>query len=267
MNRITLNVFPENFKPLPIIFHSASDYFKQATAEYLPGAQDFYQILIVLEGKGRVYCENEMHELKKGSAFFTSMNVPSKYFNDAGLVTAFLTVIGEGVPEMLEHFGCESFLFAEYVNTEKYIPMIRQIIDEYYDRKCQSALSSMCYTFYTGFFEQQDGKALASLDKTALYIEKNFSKKITLDELAEINQTSVSKLCHDFKKKYGCTAFEQILNLRLNYAYTLLNSGISIKTKEVAAECGFDDVSYFCRAYKNKFGVTPSQKNKRQFIK
>lgn len=118
----------------------------------------------------------------------------------------------------------------------------------------------MCYSFYTGFFEQLDGKALASLDKTALYIEKNFSKKITLDELAEINQTSVSKLCHDFKKKYGCTVFEQVLNLRLNYAYTLLNSGITIKTKEVAAECGFDDASYFCRAYKNKFGVTPSSK-------
>ncbi len=266
MNRITLNIFPENFKPLPIVFHSASAYFKQATAEYPPGGQDFYQILMVLEGRGRVYCDNEIHELKRGSAFFTSMNVPSKYINDAGLVTAFLTVIGEGMPEMLEHFGCGSFIFAESVNIEKYIPMIRQIIDEYYDRKCQSSLSSMCYSFYTSFFEQFDGKALASLDKTALYIEKNFSKKITLAEIAEINQTSVSKLCHDFKKKYGCTVFEQILNLRLNYAYTLLNSGIIIKTKEVAAECGFDDTSYFCHAYKNKFGVTPSKKNNRQHI-
>ncbi len=260
MNRITLNVFPQKFKPLPIIFHSASAYFKQATADYPPGKQDFYQILIVLEGKGRLYCQNEIHELKRGSAFFTSMNIPSTYVNTGGLVTAFLTVIGDGIPQMLGHFGCGPFLFCESVAVEKYIPLIKQIIDEYYDRKCQSVLSALSYAFYTGFFEGQAEKPLASLDKTALYIEKNFSRKLTLNELAEINQTSVSKLCHDFKKEYGCTVFERILNLRLNYAYNLLNSGRSVKTKDVAAECGFDDVSYFCRVYKNKFGVTPSQK-------
>ena len=95
------------------------------------------------------------------------------------------------------------------------------------------------------------------MDKTALYIEKNFSKKLTLNELAEINKTSVSKLCHDFKDKYGYTVFQHIINLRLNYAYNLLNSSATAKTKDVASVCGFDDVSYFCKLYKEKFGTTP----------
>ncbi len=261
MYKLTLNVFPENFKPLPIIFHSASAYFKQATTEYLPGAQDFYQILMVLEGKGTLYYKNEVYNLKKGSAFFTSMNVPSKYVNEGGLVTAFLTIIGDGVPQLLDYFGCKEFLFYESVNIGHYISLINQIIDEYYERKCESTLSALSYNFYTTFFEYQNETSLASLDKTALYIEKNFAQKLTLDELAQINQTSVSKLCHDFKAKYGCTVFQQILNLRLNYAYNLLNSGRNLKIKDISTASGFDDPSYFCRTYKNVFGVTPSKKS------
>ncbi|MBQ8250226.1 MAG: helix-turn-helix transcriptional regulator [Clostridia bacterium] len=261
MHKLTLNVFPENFKPLPIIFHSASAYFKQATADYKPGAQDFYQILMIVEGAGTLYYQNETYKLKKGSAFFTAMNVPSKYVNEGGLVTAFLTIIGDGIPQMLEYFGCKDFLFYDSVNIDHYISLINQIIDEYYERKCESTLSALSYTFYTTFFEHRNETPLTSLDKTVLYIEKNFAEKLTLDELAEINQTSVSKLCHDFKTQYGCTVFQHILDLRLKYAYNLLNSGRNFKIKDVSIACGFDDTSYFCRAYKNKFGVTPSKKS------
>ena len=55
MNRITINILPENFKPLPVIFNTASAFYQQKTTEYSGNKQDFYQILIVLEGKGTVY--------------------------------------------------------------------------------------------------------------------------------------------------------------------------------------------------------------------
>ncbi len=259
MDTITINILPENFKPLPIIFNTASAYYKQPTTEYPNGKQTFYQILIVLEGKGTLYCNNEVYKLKKGCAFFTAPNTYSKYTNDGGLATAFLTVTGKCMPEFIEHFGCENFRFFHSVDTEKYVADIKEIINEYYKTKNESTLSALSYCFYTNFFEHQQETPLASLDKTTLYIEKNFNKKLTLNELAEINKTSVSKLCHDFKDKYGCTVFQQILNLRLTYAHNLLATNPNTKTKEVSVACGFDDVSYFCRAYKNKFGTSPSK--------
>ena len=76
-------------------------------------------------------------------------------------------------------------------------------------------LVHLSYSFYMSFFEdgQEENK---NADKTDLYIEKNFYKKLTLGEIAETNQTSVSKLCHDFKAKYGYTIFQHIINLDLN---------------------------------------------------
>ena len=260
MDSITINILPNDFKPLPIVLHSACAYFKQTTMEYLPGMQDFYQILFVLDGKGTLYCSDEVHPLKKGSAFFTSMGVPSKYINEGGLVTAFLTVTGDAIPQMQEHFGCGDFFFTDDADTEHFASLIKQIVDEYYSTKCEGTLSALSYAFYTEFFGKLTNPPIASLHRTALYMEKNFAGKLTLDELAKINGSSVSKLCHDFKSKYGCTVFEHIMSLRLNYAYNLLNSGRAVKTKDAAASCGFDDVSYFCRSYKKKFGVSPTKK-------
>jgi len=261
MSTITINILPENFKPLPIIFNTASAYYNQKTTEYTKGKQDFYQILIVLEGKGTLHCNDEIHNLKKGCAFFTTPDTYSKYLDDGGLVTAFLTVKGSGMHEFIDHFECGNFKFFHSVNVDKYIEDIKRIINEYYKTKKESTLSALSYSFFVNFFENQQENTLASLDKTALYIEKNFNQKLTLDELAQINKTSVSKLCHDFKDKYGYTIFQHILNLRLNYAHNLLSSVTDIKTKDVAAACGFDDVSYFCRLYKKKFNTTAHNQN------
>lgn len=262
MNQSTINILPENFKSLPIIFYTASAYYDQLTTEYQGKMQNFYQILMVLDGKGTLYYNNKEYELKKGCAFFTSMYTKSKYVDMGGLVTAFLTVKGDGMPQIIEHFGYGDFKFFNFVNIEKYTDDIKQIINEYYKTKNESTLSALSYSFFIDFFQQQQGNALATLDKTALYIEKNFSKKLTLDELALINKTSVSKLCHDFKCKYGCTVFQYILNLRLNYAHNLLNTITNIKTKDIALACGFEDTSYFCRLYKSKFGTTPLDRQK-----
>lgn len=257
MNEITINILPENFKPLPVTFHTASARFNQLSMDYTGTGPDFYQILIILEGRGVLYCNGETHELRKDCAFFTAIHTQSKYINKGGLVSAFLTVKGDGMSQLIEHFGWGDFKFFPNVNTERWVADLKTIINEYYKTKNESILSALSYSFYINFFEDHQENTFASIDKTALYIEQNFNKMLTLDELAHINKTSVSKLCHDFKKKYGYTIFQHILTLRLNYAHNLLKSTADIKTKDVATACGFDDISYFCRLYKRKFGTTP----------
>jgi len=261
MNNNTINILPENFQPLPIYFHTVCSRYNQVTTARQHGIQDFHQILLVIDGSGILKYKGQTYELKKGCAFFTAQGVPSKYINTGGLTSAFLTARGDGITQMLKYFDCDGFLFYKSVDLEKYLSDISKIIQEYYEHKRQSILSALTYSFYINFFEEQQENNFVSLDKTALYIEKNFTKKLSLAQLAEINQSSVSKLCHDFKSKYGCTVFQQILNLRLTYAHNLLSFRTDVKTRDVANACGFDDISYFCRAYKQKFGSSPSKRN------
>ena len=261
---ITYNHLSDHFKILPIQFFTVCDKHIQETIKRPDGDLNFHQILFVIDGKGLLKCNGNTYELKKGSAFFTAIGVPVEYINTGGLVTAFLTATGTAVADLMECFSCDGFLFYESINVEAYISAIRKITDEYYEHKRAGLLSAMVYSFYINFFEQQN-HVFTKLDEVALYIEKNYMKKLTLAQLANIGCFSVSKLCHDFKKRLGCSVFQYVLNIRLTNARYFLMSDHRASVKDASISCGFDDVSYFCRAYKNKFGKSPAKDRENHF--
>lgn len=264
METFTINLLPEGLPEPPIYFHTASCRFPQATKCYAPGEQDFYQILLVLSGTGILRCGGSTYPLKRGCAFFTGEGYPSEYIDTGDLTTAFLTARGSALPELLAHYGCKDFLFTDRASPDKYLPAIQHIVREYYDHKREGQLSAYIYSFYVDFLEQYSGTPLSPLEQTTLFIERHFTQKLTLPQLAAISGISVSKLCHDFKKQYGCTVFSYILNLRLTYARSFLQVSREARTKDAAIICGFEDISYFCKAYKTKFGITPAQERNRQ---
>ncbi len=252
-----INYLPENSKPLPINFHTVSSFYKQSSICRPYGQKLFHQILFILEGAGEVKCGGKRYELKKGSAFFSSKKIPIEYTNNGGLISAFLTADGPAIEALCEYYGYGDFFFIEHVNLDKYISKIEQIISEYYEKKRESVLSGMVYSFYLDFFEENREPYIDLIDRIALYIEKNYTEKLSLDMLAEKFGISVSTLCHDFKRKFGCTVFEHILNLRLTYARNYLLTVPSSTSTDAARSCGFEDICYFCRAYKKKFGKSP----------
>ena len=60
-----------------------------------------------------------------------------------------------------------------------------------------------------------------------------------------------------FKKVMGTSFIDYLNEYRLSMASRLLLT-TSDNILEIAAECGYDNLSYFNRLFKKKFGVTPS---------
>lgn len=257
MNKIIFHTQDALRQSLPIHLHSISDHYQETTVRQ-PHGYPFHQILMVLQGEGILECRGQEFPLKHGCAFYTAPGVPMIYRSTDSLTTAFLTVTGPGADQIPEHFGCDGFLFRKNADIEKLLPGISAVIEEYYSQQREGILSALSYSFYIRFFEPQ--KQQPSLCRqVALYIEKYYAKKLSLSTIAQAHSISVSKLCHDFKKEFGCSVFSYILNLRLTYARNLLHTNPDTKTKDVALLCGFEDSSYFCKAYKARFGVIPSE--------
>lgn len=263
MHRI-VNVVSDNFTPLPIYLHTISNYHPQENIRNKSGANNFHQILLILSGNGILKHKAETYQLKKGCAFFTASREPVEYMNTGGLVSSYVTVRGSAVDMMLGHFGYGGFLFYESVDLGKMMSDVNAIIDEFDSHHRESEISLLLYAFFMRFFEKDREEKLRPIDRTALYIEKNHMKKLTLEHLSEINGTSVSKLCTDFKKNFGATVFEYLINHRLKTAREILKIDESVSTKEAALSVGFEDISYFCRAYKKKYHLTPSEDRKKK---
>ena len=90
-------------------------------------------------------------------------------------------------------------------------------------------------------------------------IRNEYAKKISIEELANLCGVSSCYFCRIFKQVTGVTALQYIIAYRLKVADAMLsNSDVSIT--EIANECGFEDVSYFCRCYKKFYHQLPGKK-------
>jgi AraC-like DNA-binding protein len=87
-------------------------------------------------------------------------------------------------------------------------------------------------------------------------INEHFREDLTLELLAEKVGMSGNHLCRIFKEHYHCTITERLLERRLTCAAAMLRND-ALTVTEICFECGFNNLSYFYRAFNNKFGMPP----------
>lgn len=96
---------------------------------------------------------------------------------------------------------------------------------------------------------------------TRHYINSNFENEINLDLLSHIRFTSKFHLLRLFKRYYGQTPMQYLNNKRLERAKILLAEGVS--ASKTCFEIGFESPNSFSTLFKAKFGITPSEFQKR----
>jgi len=89
------------------------------------------------------------------------------------------------------------------------------------------------------------------------WTQKNFSKKITLDDVATKTGYNKYYFCNLFKAKTGSTYLNYLNSVRISHSCRLLKEGKSIT--EASFLCGFENVSYYIQLFKKIHGTTPKQ--------
>ena len=262
MNDFVFNVPSIAQTNYPISFYTVSEHYDQESINRK--SSKFHQILVVLGGHGRFTCGGASYELRAGSAFFTSRESRHSYERIKNLETAFITATGPAADALADMFSENGYIFFESVDTESFIESIRKIKRELKNGASAARLSAITYSIFTSFLSLKDQTPSAYLSDTVRYIDTHFSQSITIKELADLSAVSVSKLCHDFKAKYGISVFEYVMEIRLTYARELLINMPTMSAKYIAESSGFSDPGYFTKAYKKRFGLTPSQQKNRR---
>ena len=96
---------------------------------------------------------------------------------------------------------------------------------------------------------------------TRHYINNNFDKELNLDLLSHIRFISKFHLLRLFKMYYGQTPKQYLIAKRLERSKQLLEKGYS--ATETCFDIGFESPSSFSTLFKSKFGLTPTEFQKR----
>ncbi len=106
------------------------------------------------------------------------------------------------------------------------------------------------------------GKNVPKLKNILTYIRRNYDKHIYLEEMAEVAGMSPKYFCAFFKEMTGRTPVEYLKIYRIEKASRkLLNTDEHVT--DIAYSCGFNDLSYFIKTFKELKNITPAQYRKR----
>ncbi len=108
--------------------------------------------------------------------------------------------------------------------------------------------------------EIKSNQQLQRLRDMLLFIETNYNREISLEDVARSANICKSECCRFFKKHMGMTIFDYILYLRIQNSLPLLGKTDSIT--EVASTVGFESPSYYSQIFKRYMKCTPRQYKK-----
>ncbi len=96
-----------------------------------------------------------------------------------------------------------------------------------------------------------------SVQTACEYIEQNFSKEISLEEVASNVKMNPSYFSILFKEEMGITYIKYVTKIRIERAKQMLKEGRNIS--EVSEEVGYFNHRYFSELFKKTTGLTPGQ--------
>ena len=96
------------------------------------------------------------------------------------------------------------------------------------------------------------------IQKSMQFIQAEFRRALSVDELAGQLAMSPSHYAHSFRAIAGVSPRRYLRDLRLNEARVLL-LGSALRPSEVAAKVGFDSPAHFTREFKRRFDASPTE--------
>jgi AraC-like DNA-binding protein len=93
------------------------------------------------------------------------------------------------------------------------------------------------------------------------YILNNFSRQITLQQIAEVAHLSEQSFCRYFKSRVKKTFSEFLIEIRIGKACKLL-AETNKSVAEICYDCGYNSFSNFNRHFKSITGKTPLEHRK-----
>lgn len=93
--------------------------------------------------------------------------------------------------------------------------------------------------------------------ETAEYLDENYQKAISLNDLACSFYVSQEYLCRKFRSTYHTTMLKYLNDIRISHAKILLENMPEMRVADIAYNVGFSDAKYFSRQFKKSTGLSP----------
>ena len=137
-----------------------------------------------------------------------------------------------------------------------------ELVSSYLTQKIWHILYQNTDVEHMGKKENYSASSQARLQLMMQYIHQKFAYNISLSDIADQAKVSKSTALNLFQRYLGISPVTYLINYRLQEAAKLLAS-TEKKVTVISKDTGFDNVDYFCKAFKKYYKLTPTEYRKK----
>ena len=233
-----------------------------------PALRNHHIIHFVASGKGKYIKGGQEYELSVGDGFYCPPDEVLYYVSDSnepweyywigfGGVDAYWLLGAAGLSSKEPIFHCK--------DTQSIIKAFLDVYNSYGSELYNEIeMSGNLYKCLSSIIKESDsivGKHRRStdyIDISIRFIEHNYSRPISVNDIASSTGISRSHLYRLFMQELNITPNEYLIQFRISNACKLLRES-NINISEAAYSSGFSDPLYFSRVFKRIKGITPTE--------
>ncbi len=241
-----------------------------------PGVRDHFLIHYILDGKGTFQVNGRSYHLQKNQGFLLCPNVVTKYQADALEPWSYCWV---------GFHGLKAETYLKYANLTASTPIFTYEKDSFL-RDCftqmvatknlkrtrEIRLSGFLYLLLSQLIETADTEHMHDsnenrkdlyMKKAIDFIEMNYSRKITISEIAHYIGLDRSYLYSLFKESLSSSPQDYLINYRIDKACGLMGNN-TLSIGDISRSVGYEDPLLFSKVFKKTKGLSPRDFRKKK---
>lgn len=251
-------------------------YFARAV-EHMNQIHDETELIWIMRGRATIDCDDVKYEMIPRTLFM--VNAFQKHSIMSGEGTIIITFRFR--KEYLDNnklsfkgmkFKNRIYSFDELALKYKEVPLliaqllqllissenshlVRYKITGYYMMLIYELYTLLLKEKYLDVKQKNINEYLKRLNIIIDYVSQNFTRKITLDQVAELTGISRFRLSHFIREHMGISFMEFLTYMRFENALRLLRDS-NMKVMDISRASGFSDVKYLNRLVRERFKMT-----------
>ena len=206
----------------------------------------------VLSGKGTVEQNGTVYEVSNGQIFIIFADEIAKYSADTNEPWDYIWIAYDGL-----YLKKLAILETPVLNVS--VPIFEDLLKNCIDGICDKYYAvSALYKLHSLFLLNSEHEAAQNYPaQVKKIIQLKYMQSISVEEIAHSLNIDKRYMSRIFKKKYGKTVIEYIIDIRMNKACELLRRGYSVA--DTSALVGYSDSFNFSKMFAKKIGLSPRE--------
>ena len=252
--------------------HFVDEQYHEQHPHYSHMHEDILELFFVAQGNGQYEVDGKSYIVRPGSMVVCNagiMHGETPFFMNR--MESYCCVVDQveipGLPpNTLFPRGCNPVIFFGGVETEYIMRALHGIHTqpEPLENVCNLLANALVNLVYIRLlqrrqfnrqFQKNNDEYIGEITR---FLDENYKKALTLEELGRRFHIAPSSLSHFFKAETGLAPLKYVMYRRLGEAQSLLmNTKVSLG--DIGERLGFCDHSHFSSTFKKYVGITPLQ--------